>query len=153
MDTYFQGKVAVITGAAGVICSQIAKDLASIGVKVALVGRTVETLQRVETEINAAGGVAKAYPCDVTDEKAVEALAEKLRAKGNNANMSELLSMDESRRKIIASVEEMKAERTGSISGVSSCRTRLRHWARKRIWVAMMPSKYTAAWNRICFLA
>ena len=40
-----------------------------------------------------------------------EWVEEKLRAKGNNANMSELLSMDESRRKIIASVEDMKAER------------------------------------------
>ncbi|MBE5816094.1 MAG: serine--tRNA ligase [Clostridiales bacterium] len=40
-----------------------------------------------------------------------EWVEEKLRAKGNNASMSELLAMDESRRKIIASVEEMKAER------------------------------------------
>ena len=30
MDAYFNGKVAVVTGAGGVICSQVAKDLASL---------------------------------------------------------------------------------------------------------------------------
>ena len=76
MDAYFKNKVAVITGAAGVICSQISKDLASLGVTVALVGRTAEKLEKVEQEILASGGKCKAYPCDVTDRDSVEALAE-----------------------------------------------------------------------------
>ena len=78
MDAYFNGKVAVITGAAGVICSQISKDLASLGVTVALVGRTAEKLEKVEREILASGGKCKAYPCDVTDREAVEALADRV---------------------------------------------------------------------------
>ena len=78
MDDYFKNKVAVITGAAGVICSQISKDLASLGVTVALVGRTAEKLEKVEQEILASGGKCKAYPCDVTDREAVEALADRV---------------------------------------------------------------------------
>ena len=76
MDAYFNGKVAVITGAAGVICSQISKDLASLGVTVALVGRTAEKLEKVESEILASGGKCKAYSCDVTDRDSVEKLAD-----------------------------------------------------------------------------
>ena len=75
MDTYFQGKVAVVTGAAGVICSQVAKDLASLGVTVALVDRNTDNLQKVEAEIRAAGGACKPYSCDVTDKESVETLA------------------------------------------------------------------------------
>jgi len=78
MDTYFENKVAVVTGAGGTICSQIAKDLASLGVTVALVGRSLEKLQKVEAEISASGGKAKAYSCDVTDRIAVETLAKQV---------------------------------------------------------------------------
>lgn len=78
MDTYFSGKIAVVTGAGGTICSAISKDLASLGVTVVLVGRTLGKLEKVEGEIKAAGGFAMSYACDVTDEKAVNALAEKV---------------------------------------------------------------------------
>lgn len=78
MDTYFNGKVAVVTGAAGVICSQISKDLASLGVTVVLVGRTLEKLKNVEAQILNAGGKCVCHSCDVTDRVAVEALAEKV---------------------------------------------------------------------------
>lgn len=76
MSKNFEGKVAVITGAGGTICSEIARDLASLGIKVVLVGRTAEKLEKVENEIKEKGGVCMCVPCDVTDEKAVEALAE-----------------------------------------------------------------------------
>lgn len=78
MENYFNGKVAVITGAAGVICSQIAKDLASIGVTVALVDRNIENLGKVESEIKSNGGSCRAYACDVTNKESVEALADKV---------------------------------------------------------------------------
>ena len=76
MDSYFQGKVAVVTGAAGVICSEIARDLASLGILVVLVGRTKETLDAVAADIREKGGACAAYACDVTDKDAVDALAE-----------------------------------------------------------------------------
>lgn len=76
MDHYFNGKVAVVTGAAGTICSQVAKDLASIGITTVLVGRSLEKLQKVEQLIVEKGGKAVSYACDVTDRNAVAALAE-----------------------------------------------------------------------------
>lgn len=78
MDTYFQNKVAVVTGAGGTICSTVAVDLAKLGVKVALVGRTEEKLKKTAEKIQEFGGEYLIYTCDVTDEQAVSALAEKV---------------------------------------------------------------------------
>jgi NAD(P)-dependent dehydrogenase (short-subunit alcohol dehydrogenase family) len=75
MEQFFEGKVAVITGAAGMICSQIATDLASLGITVVLVGRTEEKLQKVSEKIQTAGGKSAVYACDVTDQAAANALA------------------------------------------------------------------------------
>ena len=46
MNENLKGKVAVITGAGGTICSAVAIDLAKNGVKLALVGRTAEKLEK-----------------------------------------------------------------------------------------------------------
>ena len=78
MEKIFEGKVAVVTGAGGTLCSAIAKDLACKGAKVVLVGRTESKLTKVLEEINAAGGTAQVMPCDVTDRAAVDALANKV---------------------------------------------------------------------------
>ena len=78
MDAYFQGKIAVVTGAAGVICSEISKDLASLGVKVALVDRNEENLKKVSEQIKRNGGECFSYTCDVTSKESVEALADKV---------------------------------------------------------------------------
>ena len=75
MEKYFSEKVAVITGAAGVICSQIAKDLASLGVKLALVDRNEEALQKIAEEIKSNNGECKCYTCDVTNKNSVDELA------------------------------------------------------------------------------
>lgn len=63
--SFYEGKVAVITGAGGVLCSVLAKSLAEQGAKLALLGRTLTNVQRVADDIIAAGGTAKAYQCDV----------------------------------------------------------------------------------------
>ena len=78
MDNYFNGKVAVVTGAGGVICSEIAKDLARLGITVVLVGRTLEKLTRVEENIKEEGNIAISFACDVTNKEAVFALADKV---------------------------------------------------------------------------
>jgi hypothetical protein len=72
-DTCFDGQTAVITGAGGTLCSEIAKELARRGAKVALLGRTLATLEKVADEIKAVGGVALPLAADVTDAAAVEA--------------------------------------------------------------------------------
>lgn len=78
MSTYLSDKVAVITGAGGTICSQVAIDLASHGVKVCLVGRTEEKLQKIAETIKAAGGTCMVYVCNVLDEAGLETMADKV---------------------------------------------------------------------------
>ena len=71
----FKGKVAVVTGAGGTLCSAIAIDLAEKGAKVVLVGRTREKLEKTAEKITNKENIL-IHPCDVTDEAAVEKLAE-----------------------------------------------------------------------------
>ena len=77
---YCEGKVAVITGAGGTLCSAIAVDLAKKGAKVVLIGRTREKLEKVAAEISTAGGVCRLEPGDVTDEKAMQEIADRVAA-------------------------------------------------------------------------
>jgi NAD(P)-dependent dehydrogenase (short-subunit alcohol dehydrogenase family) len=72
IDPDFQGKAAVVTGAGGTLCSAISRDLAALGAKVALVGRTAASLEKVAADIRAAGGAALVATADVTDRAAVE---------------------------------------------------------------------------------
>lgn len=64
-------KVAVVTGAGGTLCSEMARNLAAQGYKVALLGRSIDKLRTVEEEIKSKGGVAMAVAADVADEKSV----------------------------------------------------------------------------------
>lgn len=76
MDTYFTDKVAVVTGAGGMICSQVTADLSAMGMTVVLVGRTAEKLEKTAQVIRQQGGKFMCYTCDVTDEKAIYAVAD-----------------------------------------------------------------------------
>ena len=78
--SYCEGKVAVVTGAGGTLCSAIARDLAKKGAKVVLIGRTREKLEKVEAEIKAAGSICSIEPGDVTDEKAMQGIADRVAA-------------------------------------------------------------------------
>lgn len=71
-ESFFDDKVAVVTGGAGLLCSTIARHLAANGVKVALLGRTVEALDSVAEAIHSAGGIACSIPCDVTSKASLE---------------------------------------------------------------------------------
>ncbi len=70
LNTDLTGKVAVVTGAGGVLCSYFAKVLARAGAKVALLDLNRESAGRYADEITAEGGVAKAYACNVLDNEA-----------------------------------------------------------------------------------
>lgn len=65
-------KVIVITGAGGVLCSGFAEFLAGKGNKAALLDLNEEAAQKVADKITAAGGVAKAYKCNVLDKANIE---------------------------------------------------------------------------------
>ncbi len=80
LNTDLSGKVAVVTGAGGVLCSVMAKDLARAGAKVALLNRTFEKAKAVEEAILAEGGIAKAYACNVLDKNMVEEVAKQVEA-------------------------------------------------------------------------
>lgn len=62
-----KGRVAVITGGGGVLCSGFAKDLAAQGMKTAILDLNKDAAQAVADEINAAGGTAIAVGCNVLD--------------------------------------------------------------------------------------
>ena len=65
IETDLTGKVAVVTGAGGVLCGYLAKVLAQAGAKVALVNRSDGAINQLAAEINAEGGVARAYKGNV----------------------------------------------------------------------------------------
>lgn len=65
--------LAVVTGAAGGLGSACSRALAAAGAEVALLGRRPAPLDALAGEIVAAGGAARAVPCDVTDRAQVEA--------------------------------------------------------------------------------
>ena len=80
INTDLTGKVAVVTGAGGVLCSNFSKILARAGAKVALLDLNEQAAQKYADEIVAEGGVAKAYACNVLDRKVCEAVAEQVKA-------------------------------------------------------------------------
>ena len=75
-----EGKVAVVTGGGGVMCSVIAKGLAQAGAKIAILNRTLSKGQAVADEIVAAGGDAIAVSVDVMDRESVEQAAAQVKA-------------------------------------------------------------------------
>lgn len=65
--TQLDNKVAVVTGAGGVLCSMFAKTLAEAGAKVAVLDLNEEAAEKVAEEIRGKGGIAKAYKANVLD--------------------------------------------------------------------------------------
>jgi NAD(P)-dependent dehydrogenase (short-subunit alcohol dehydrogenase family) len=60
-----RGKVAIVTGATGVLGGDMARGLAAAGARVGIIGRRQAQAEAVAAEIIAAGGDALALPADV----------------------------------------------------------------------------------------
>ena len=73
LNTDLTVKVAVVTGAGGVLCGMFSKALASAGAKVAVLDLNEQAAQKVADAITAEGGTAKAYACNVLDKDSLEA--------------------------------------------------------------------------------
>ncbi len=67
------GKVVVVTGAGGILCSMFAKALSQTGAKVALLDLNKDAAQKYADEIVADGGIAKGYLCNVLEKSSIEA--------------------------------------------------------------------------------
>ena len=80
LDTNLSGKVAVVTGAGGVLCGAFSKTLARAGAKVALLDLNDAAAEAIAEEIRAEGGIAKAYKCNVLDKATCYEVADKVMA-------------------------------------------------------------------------
>ena len=78
LNTDLSGRVAVVTGAGGVLCSAFAKVLARAGAKVALLDLNQAAAEKYAEEIRAEGGTAKAYACNVLDKDVCYAVADQV---------------------------------------------------------------------------
>lgn len=78
LDTNLSGKVAVVTGAGGVLCGAFSKTLARAGAKVALLDLNDAAAEAIAEEIRAEGGIAKAYKCNVLDKAICYEVADKV---------------------------------------------------------------------------
>ncbi len=70
------GKTAVVTGAGGVICSSFSAALAECGAKVAVLDLSEKAANLTASTINANGGTAKAYVCNVLKKDSLEAVCD-----------------------------------------------------------------------------
>ena len=80
LNTDLTGKVAVVTGAGGVLCSAFAKTLARAGAAVALLDLNDAAAEGFAEEIRAEGGIARAYKCNVLDKAICFEVAEQVKA-------------------------------------------------------------------------
>ena len=80
LNTDLTGKVAVVTGAGGVLCSQFAAVLARAGAKVALLDINEEAAAAVAQAICEEGGTARAYRCDVLSAETCRQVADQVQS-------------------------------------------------------------------------
>lgn len=76
---FLKGKVVVITGAGGVLCSMFAHTLANEGAKVALLDLNIKTAGEEAEKINERGGIAKAYEVNVLEKESIENAHKKIK--------------------------------------------------------------------------
>lgn len=72
------GKVAVVTGAGGILCSSMAEALAKCGAKVALLDLNEEAAKQSAETITAQGGIARGYQANVLEKGSLEEAHKKI---------------------------------------------------------------------------
>lgn len=72
------GKVAVVTGAGGILCSSMAEALAQCGAKVALLDLNEEAAKQSAETITAQGGIARGYQANVLEKGSLEEAHKKI---------------------------------------------------------------------------
>ena len=72
LNVDYKGKVVVITGAGGLICSAMARAFARSGAAVAAINRHGASVWKLEQELTAQGFCCKGYEADVLDRERLE---------------------------------------------------------------------------------
>jgi NAD(P)-dependent dehydrogenase (short-subunit alcohol dehydrogenase family) len=73
-----RGRVAVVTGGAGVLCSSLCRILAVAGVRLAILDLNQTAAEELASEINQAGGEALAIKCDVGVKNSIQLAAQQV---------------------------------------------------------------------------
>ena len=73
------GKVAVVTGGGGVLCSTLAAALAQCGAKTAILDLRLDAAEKVAADITAEGGIAKGYSANVLELASLQAAYEEIK--------------------------------------------------------------------------
>jgi short-subunit dehydrogenase len=76
LEKSVRGKHILITGASSGIGEAAARQVAAAGGTVLLVARGLEKLEALQADLQADGGTAHVYPCDLTDLEAIDAMSE-----------------------------------------------------------------------------
>lgn len=74
------GKTIIVTGASSGIGLTVSKYLAQAGAHVLLLARTKEKLDEVKAEIEAEGGKASVFPCDLNEMESIDAVSKEILA-------------------------------------------------------------------------
>ena len=74
------GKTIIVTGASSGIGLTVSKYLAQAGAHVLLLARTRDKLDEVKAEIEAEGGKASVFPCDLNDMESIDAVSKEILA-------------------------------------------------------------------------
>ncbi|TDD47076.1 SDR family NAD(P)-dependent oxidoreductase [Kribbella antibiotica] len=163
LATAVRNRVVLVTGSSYGIGEATARRLARAGATVLLVARTADQLSAVADDINAAGGKAFAYPTNLADPAAIEALVRTILDEHgrvdvlvNNAGKSIRRSVADSYQRfhdiertnavnylgpaklVLELLPSMRAQRSGHIVNVSTAGVRTPPMAR---WSAYLASK------------
>ena len=75
-----KGKVAVITGAGGVLCGMFAQAIAQCGAKVALLDLNEDAAKATAKRITDAGGIAQGFRCNVLEKESLDICRDRVMA-------------------------------------------------------------------------
>ena len=126
-----EGRVVMITGGSSGVGEAVAKAVTARGATAVCVARRADELDRVVAEIEAAGGAAYGYPCDLTDAEATDRLVARVLDEHGHVDMLVNNAGRSIRRSLELSYDRMHDfERTMAIN----------YFAPVRLTLALLPS-------------
>jgi NAD(P)-dependent dehydrogenase (short-subunit alcohol dehydrogenase family) len=78
LERAVRGRIVLVTGASSGIGRATALKIGAAGGEILLVARRVDKLDEVAHEIEGAGGIAHVHPCDLSDEAAIDRMADEV---------------------------------------------------------------------------